>query len=151
MLMPQFTFARELPLAYSIDHFGDVIMTAATSNGGSSPKDTASVKSSSSRRKFSASVPTRAVNGNMKAPAHAGKFSEDNVNDNTPSRPRALSNSSGDPEIILENTTEHDFENGNPRKRGSTDTIDYPRRRATIAVSFITQIVDNTLKVNDPV
>ena len=138
--MPQFTFTRDLPVSYNLQQLPDVVMTTATattttSNGGSSPKDNASTKSSSSRRKYSISIPTKNINGNKKPPTHAEKSSDDNFSDVRTNRRRTLSNSSGDHEMVSENMAEHDSENANPRKRGSTDTIDYPRRRATIAVS----------------
>ena len=126
-------------------------MAAATvsSNSTGSPKDTTDRPASAkptSRRKFSITIPSRATNGNLaslKTPTHAGLKSPDeayNSSDGVPAkngRRRGLSNSSADQDTIMADLNENEVvEAINPRKRGSTDTVDYPRRRATIAVRY---------------
>ena len=124
------------------------VQISPTSNSTGSPKDTkdgpVSAKSAT-RRKFSISIPSRTANGNLpslKTPTHAGLKSPDEsynssdgiLGSNKSGRRRGLSLSSADQDTVMAESNDNETETVNPRKRGSTDTVDYPRRRATIAV-----------------
>lgn len=117
--------------------------TSAPRESTTSPKDTTSAKSIAARRKFSISIPSRSVNGSvasLKTPTHSAMTPDEHYNSGTDSifsksiRQRGMSCSSADGENAIEESMDVDGENLNPRKRSSNDTVDYPRRRATIAV-----------------
>ena len=122
-------------------------MTTASTLINSSPKEVANglPKPISARRKFSISIPPRTANeimsgGGLKTPTHSiktqspnGSYTSDGILSKS-GRQRQLSMSSADAENAMDLSNDDEIE-GNPRKRGSSDTVDYPRRRATIAVS----------------
>ena len=93
-------------------------------------------------KKVSVSAPEtpNGIRSPLKTPTYSMRSPDDSYNDNGPSkRPghgRSLSNSSMEEDDQAGANTGTDAK-GNPRKRGSTDMADHPRRRATIAVYFL--------------
>ncbi|MCJ1294842.1 hypothetical protein MMC34_006401 [Xylographa carneopallida] len=114
-------------------------MAAVTSPNNVEAKDINSApKSSALRRKFSISIPPRPPNGTMapmKTPTLPLKSPDDSYSNDGilgKTRRRGMSNSSGDQDNLMDGTIDHE-QDANPRKRSNAETIDYPRRRATIA------------------
>ena len=115
-------------------------MAAVTSPDNVEAKDLDSApKSAASRKKFSIAIPPRLSNGTvapMKTPTLPLKSPDDTYSNDGilgKTRRRGMSNSSADQDNLMDGTIDHE-QDGNPRKRSNADTIDYPRRRATIAV-----------------
>ena len=117
-----------------------------TTHGTVSPSET--FKTTARKRKFSISIPARAVNGHISSLPSASSLrsnadesynsgSEEDTN-NSIRRRGGSTASSTDQDTQIANTSDHQSDTtSNPRKRGSPDhALDYPRRRATIAVSF---------------